>query len=204
MKKILLILAILPFTIASAISIEEELHNKISIFQTMAGDFTQIIYDEMSNIVEKSRGNAYIKKPSSIYWETNMPSKQTMIKNENTLWIYDVDLEQVTVQDVKAITQFNVLSLLLDENFKYSKYFDLEAYTRNGSRYFVMTSSTEDFSFMKLIIGFSATNKLSQISIFDYTDSKIVIEFDNVLYNKDINDDKFIFIPPEGVDVIKH
>ncbi len=169
--------------------------------KSITADFTQTVFDNMQNIVEVSTGKFVLKKPHSVVWETMHPNKQLIVKNHEKLWIYDEDLEQVTIQDIKKIEQITILDLLLKSNFSYTKHFKINHNQNKEINSYTLTPKTNDFDFSKLILTFRK-NKLTDIVIYDPFDATTKITFSKILLNKNIADAMFSFKAPDGIDLI--
>ncbi|NQY42507.1 MAG: outer membrane lipoprotein chaperone LolA, partial [Legionellales bacterium] len=131
-------------------------------FKTISSNFTQNTYDQHGNIIEHSIGHLLLKKPNNFYWEVFRPNEQIIVKNKIKLWIYDKDLDQVTVQNITSLKQFNVLNLLIDENFDYDNHFKVLLTKISNKEIFTLETVNDNFDFNKLIIIFT-NNKLSEL-----------------------------------------
>ena len=118
----------------------------LSKFKTISSNFTQDTYDKHGNVIEHSIGYLLLKKPNNFYWEILRPNEQIIVKNKIKLWIYDKDLDQVTIQNIEAIKQFNVLNLLIDENFDYESHF-----TKPNATIQILPFHANDYRFQKSI-----------------------------------------------------
>jgi outer membrane lipoprotein carrier protein len=180
----------------------ESLKKDLSLFRTISSSFTQLTLNNHSKIIEKSEGKVLLKKPNSVYWHTILPNEQIIIKNNTKLWIYDVDLEQVTIQNIKSIQQFNILNLLLDNDFNYNEHFNISLLKQNKIKKYILKPIVGNFDFSRLVIIFDH-NKLNALEIYDNFDSKIDIKFSKIKYNLTIPDKKFSYKVSDGVDVIR-
>ena len=82
---------------------------------SLTADFTQIIMDSSGKAIESSEGQLIIKRPNQFILKYTKPDQQTYISDGKNLWIYDVDLEQVTI---KAVDEklLNSPALLISSN----------------------------------------------------------------------------------------
>ena len=81
----------------SSLSCKKNLQHLLSSINTMKADFEQISYTEKNNIHQKKQGYLLAKRPGNILWVTKSPMQQHIIADNKNIWIYDPDLEQVTV-----------------------------------------------------------------------------------------------------------
>ncbi len=82
-------------------------------------DFTQILMNENGRELERANGVLYLKKPGKFYWNYQHPYSQKIITNGKILWIFDEDLEQVTIKSIDdKIEQTPVGIILGNESVK--------------------------------------------------------------------------------------
>lgn len=97
------IVAIIIFTTclsAQAATRSPDLVNMLEAVKTMQADFTQIVYDDHGKSVQTSYGRMAMQRPGKFRWEVKKPIPQLIIANESRLWIYDPDLQQVTIRSL--------------------------------------------------------------------------------------------------------
>ncbi len=200
-KIFLLILSLQAFAIENKDSLSS-LKLALGKFKTVSSSFIQNVHDGNGNIMDESEGYFLLKKPDKFYWETSYPNQQIIVKNKLKLWIYDVDLEQVTIQNIKSIKQFNVLNLLIDNSFSYEQHFNISSTKILNGNKFILETIGEDFDFEKLIITV-INDKLYSLEIYDHFDSKIKIKFTKLKYNKFIDENKFSLKIADNIDIIR-
>ena len=67
-------------------------------YQTLSGNFIQTMVDEQGVSLQESSGTFVVKKPGYFYWDTKQPFPQLLVSNLDRIWLYDPDLEQVTIR----------------------------------------------------------------------------------------------------------
>ena len=67
-----------------------------------SAEFKQTLLDEDKNVVQQSRGTVALQRPGKFAWIYLDPFEQRIIGDGEELWIYDVELEQVTVKPMDA------------------------------------------------------------------------------------------------------
>ena len=90
---------------------KEELAEAFDGFDQIEMDFSQEVYDQFSNLIEVSSGKCRVSKPS-ISWQTLKPFEQSVLLSEDTLKIFDPDLEQLIVKNTKGEAESIPLNLL--------------------------------------------------------------------------------------------
>ena len=90
---------------------KEELAEAFDGFDQIEMDFSQEVYDQFTNLIEVSSGKCRVSKPS-ISWQTLKPFEQSVLLSEDTLKIFDPDLEQLIVKNAKGAAESIPLNLL--------------------------------------------------------------------------------------------
>lgn len=175
--------------------------------ETFEAGFKQIVFDSNEEVVEKSSGYLMIQPPGKFRWEYLDPYPQLIISDGAELWMYDRDLEQVTIQPVdKKLASTPALVLTnrkdLDENYQL---FDLGE--RDG-HYWVEMQPKREGEFERIWLAFT-TGPLEE-SVFagmelrDSFGQSTQLWFVGQRRNKGLKSTVFRFVIPEGVDVIRN
>ncbi|MFK3617120.1 outer membrane lipoprotein chaperone LolA, partial [Coxiella burnetii] len=110
------LLGIFLFSLSGIVSAQSDattqLSQLLSNFRTYQAKFNQITFDGQDRVIQQSHGRVMIMRPGRFRWETDSPTKQIIITNGKTLWVYDVDLSQATQQPLAQKTNINPASLL--------------------------------------------------------------------------------------------
>ncbi|HTE41066.1 MAG TPA: outer membrane lipoprotein chaperone LolA, partial [Steroidobacteraceae bacterium] len=90
--------------------------NKLDEFlqslQTLQADFRQLLRDGQGRLIEESQGTLAIQRPDRFRWDYREPHEQVIVADGKKLWLYDVDLEQVTVRPMEQSLAGTPASLL--------------------------------------------------------------------------------------------
>ena len=78
------------------------------------GQFTQQVYDADGRLKETSSGRVALSAPRLFRWEYVKPYPQLIVADGAKVWVYDPDLEQVTVRPQGAEEQDSPLAALID------------------------------------------------------------------------------------------
>ncbi len=65
---------------------------------TFKARFTQTIFDENLVPLEESSGQVRISRPGRFRWDYDPPVEQAIVADGERMWVYDMDLEQVTIR----------------------------------------------------------------------------------------------------------
>lgn len=97
MKKLIILLLFVFTAHAYCESAGEILQAKLNAIRSMTAHFNQVVKAKEKEISHSS-GTMALARPGRFRWQTKQPMEQLVIADGNKLWVYDVDLEQVTVK----------------------------------------------------------------------------------------------------------
>ena len=167
----------------------------------LTGHFAQTLTDLNGHGSKSSSGTLALQAPRQFRWDTLSPYKQAIIADGSRVWLYDPELEQVTVRVQSTEEAHSPLTVLtdvknLDKNFNVG-----EQGSRDGLLWMRLTSTAKDPQFAHADLGFDA-NGLARMTFSDALGSVTDIRFSNWQRNAVIPPSMFNFVPPKGVDVI--
>ena len=76
----------------------EELELFLDELHSYRADFHQTVMDAEGRMVEEARGELSFRRPGRFRWDYQHPYEQLIVADGERIWIYDPDLEQVTVR----------------------------------------------------------------------------------------------------------
>jgi outer membrane lipoprotein carrier protein len=168
---------------------------------SLTGRFSQSLIDINGQGSKTSAGTLALQSPRQFRWETLTPYKQTIVADGSRVWMYDPELDQVTVRIQSAEEAHSPLTVLtdvsqLDNNFKVA-----ERGERDGLQWLRLTSTARDPQFDYADLGFDA-HGLARMTFRDQLGSTTDIRFSDWQRNVAIPPSTFNFVPPPGADVI--
>ena len=177
------------------------LNNFFTQVNTLQGSFSQQVFSKKNKLIQNSTGQVYLNRPGKFRWIYKTPEPQVIVGDGKNIWIYDEDLEQVTIKPMRSAISSAPIAILTqkqspDAQF-HVKLMELKA---AGLDWFQLTprQKSKDFKFME--IGLDA-NGLRQMIMHDQLGQRTVIQL-NAKKNMPINGSTFYFQVPAGVDVI--
>lgn len=187
----------------------ESLENFIKTAKTGHAEFTQVVSAPPKNgQAGKSRtstGTFDFERPARFRFVYRKPFEQTIVADGQTLWMYDVDLNQVTSRKqakVLAATPAALIAAAPDlETLK--KDFDLQALPDSGGMQWVQAlPRTKDGQLAHMKVGFRG-DQLAALDILDSFGQRSLLTFNGMQVNAGVAADAFHFQPPQGADVVK-
>jgi chaperone LolA len=151
--------------------------------------------------VTEASGRLYLQKPGRFRWDYLKPDAQVIVSDGRNLWLYDQDLEQVTVKSVDESLSSTPALLLAGKSGVADSFTVTDAGTRGGLHWLRLVPKKGDTDFAELALGFSQ-DTLRVMELNDKLGQRTHIEFDDVKRNPRLEQSLFAFQPPDGVDVI--
>jgi outer membrane lipoprotein carrier protein len=168
---------------------------------SLSGNFSQTVYDANGRTAQTAHGTLALQAPRQFRWDTRAPYKQLIVADGKKVWIYDPELEQVTVRDQgseEAHTPLTVLTDLsqLDRDFTTS-----EQGEHGGLDWLRLVSRSKDPQFEYADIGF-ADNAPRRMVFKDTLGNRTEIVFTDWQRNPQLPAGTFTFTAPKGTDVV--
>ena len=200
-----LLLSFLPVSAhAAAIA---RLKSFIAATHSAQANFTQEVLDQNGKPIQRASGIMQFQRPGKFRWTYQKPYKQLIIGDGDRFWLYDEDLNQVTVRKLDAALGNSPAALLSGSN-EIEKGFTLtEDGTRDGLEWLQATAkgqdkSGHDSSFNKIFMAFNAHDELVEMKLNDMFGHTTVLRFSAMESNPRIPEQQFRFTPPKGADVL--
>ena len=168
--------------------------------KTMSADFMQTLRTDDNDVLQESRGRFYLSRPGKFRWNYSEPYAQEIVSDGEQVWVYDIDLQQVTVQE-KAASSNNTPMALVEGKLKLTEAYDISELDHHEGIYRLkLTSKVQDVDFAELVVGVDQQG-LRFMQLRDQFEQTTDIVFENLEINKPLDNRLFEFTPPEGVDV---
>jgi len=151
-------------------------------------------------IIQQAEGEFYLERPGKFRWNYQTPYEQIIVSDGKKIWIYDVDLQQVTVQKESAGLPATPMSLLEDSSTLHKNFNVSPVDEKDGVYRLKLLSKTGDSDFGEIVVGLDAKG-LRFMQLHDQFEQVTDIVFSDIDTNKKLAREIFEFIPPEGVDV---
>jgi outer membrane lipoprotein carrier protein len=202
LSKLTLFLAAFAISTLSMASGREQLTSFTKGLKGLDGHFEQRVYDPNGRQTEIASGSVRLSAPRQFRWEYQPPSAQLIVADGDRIWIYDPDLEQVTVRNQNSAEQASPLAVLIDPVELDRQFKVVEAGNANGLEWLELTpKKPDDAPFLKARLGFGPQG-LARMELNDALGQRTVLAFSAWSRNPAFAKDLFRFVPPPGVDVV--
>ncbi|MFW3613942.1 outer membrane lipoprotein chaperone LolA [Billgrantia antri] len=204
MKKTLAALALTVLMPATAMASEgaERLTRMLEPLQTVEARFEQLILDGSGERLQQANGHMWLSRPGKFRWEVDAPYQQEVVSDGSEVYLYDPDLEQVTVQALDERVTHTPALLLSGSAGELTESYEVSRQQQGGSETFRLVPKAADTLFEELHMTFNG-ERLAALQMIDSTGQETVIEFSEVRTNQGIDDSRFAFEIPDGADVIR-
>jgi outer membrane lipoprotein carrier protein len=196
-----LFLFVLAFASAAHASAIERFKSFVSTTQSARADFDQQVFGRDGKPTQQSKGSFVFSRPGRFRWTYAKPVDQLIVGDGERVWIYDRDLNQVTVRRLSKALGSTPAALLagaadVDKAFALS-----EAGTREGLEWLEAKPKEPEAGFDRIRMGFSATG-LEAMELTDNFGQTTRLRFSNLQRNPKVDAGEFRFEPPKGADVL--
>ena len=196
----LILAALLISNPAFAESAEQRLNAALKNLDNLTADFKQTLLDEDKNIIQNSRGSLAIQRPGKFAWIYKDPFEQQIIADGKELWVYDVDLDQVTVKPMDSGLASAPIMILMKQNDVGEEFIVSEVGQREYLYWIELTPVAKDLQYTQIYIGLEE-GEIRAMELRDNFGQSTQIVFENLRLGVVHNPATFVFEPPEGVDV---
>jgi outer membrane lipoprotein carrier protein len=180
-------------------------------------EFTQVVTSParagQSPRSKTSSGTFEFLRPNRFKFVYKKPFEQTIVADGQTLWLYDVDLNQVTARQQSSAlgsTPAALIAAAPDLRALQAEFTLAAAPDKDGLQWVVATPRAKDGQLLAVRVGFRAGEKsalksgqLAALEILDSFGQRSLLNFSQVEVNPKLPGDTFQFKPPKGADVIR-
>jgi outer membrane lipoprotein carrier protein len=169
--------------------------------QTISADFHQQVAGRDLETVDDARGRVVLKKPGRFRWDYREPYERVITADGERVWLYEADLEQVTIRRLDAGLG-ETPAALLTGTADVLDHFDYRGSAVEGElRWLRLEPRSAEADFAGIELGF-ARGELRRIFLTDRLGQHTRIFLSDVESGGAFPDEFFRFDVPDGVDVI--
>ena len=176
-------------------------------------DFTQVVTSPsragQTPRAKTSSGRFEFQRPGKFRFDYRKPFVQTLVADGQTLWLHDVDLNQVTARQQSQVLGSTPAALLtgasdlqaLKNDFQFTPEPD-----QGGLQWVRATPQSPDGQIRSVMVGLRAVPSGPELAVLDVQDSlgqRSLLTFTGFELNPVLPASAFVFKAPAGVDVIR-
>lgn len=177
-------------------------------------DFTQVVTspgkDGQLPRSKTQSGRFEFQRPGKFRFVYHKPFEQTIVADGQTLWLYDVDLNQVTEraqQQVLGSTPAAIIAAAPDLKALERDFTLTDQPDRDGQQWVKAVPKTRDGQLQSILVGFRSGPQGAELTTLEIADSfgqRSVLSFSQVQVNVPLAASVFQFKPPAGADVLRN
>jgi outer membrane lipoprotein carrier protein len=196
------LLAIANTASASAL---EQFKTFVSSTKAARGEFSQrqIKKADSSKVSAPATGTFLFARPGKFIWTYVKPYEQLLQADGEQLFIYDKDLNQVTIKKLGDALGSSPAAILFGSNDLEKNFTLAEAGTRDGLEWLSATPKAKDTAFEQISIGLR-NGTPEAMELRDSFGQTSVLTFKKFEKNPNIAATQFKFVMPKGADVFNN
>lgn len=195
----------------------KSLEDFIKTAQSGRASFSQVVTspskDGQAPKIKTSTGSFEFLRPNRFKFIYKKPFEQSIVADGQTLWLYDVDLNQVTSRKLAQVlngTPAAVIAAAADLKGLQADFTLTPLPEKAGLQWIEATPKTKEGQLQSIRVGFKAVEnkgqkgtELAVLEILDSFGQKSVMTFSQFEINPALSAAEFQFKPPAGADVIR-
>jgi outer membrane lipoprotein carrier protein len=170
--------------------------------RTAQGEFTQQVTRGKAAVAPPSSGTFSFERPGRFRWTYVKPYEQVLVADGERLFLYDKDLNQVTVKKISAALPASPASILFGGNEFERDFVVSDAGVRDGLDWLTATPRAKESQFERIDIGWRDGAPAAMV-IADSFGQVSRLTFSRFDRNARVDAALFRFVPPAGADVIE-
>jgi outer membrane lipoprotein carrier protein len=197
----LLFSAALAFALPAHADSVDTLREFVRDAKTGKASFTQTVTSPDGAKKKSSSGSFEFARPNRFRFAYRKPFEQLIVGDGQKIWIYDVDLQQVTARPMSQALGATPAALLAGSSL--DKDFELAPLpSAQGIDWVQANPKAKDAAFQSLRIGFKGKT-LAALEIVDGFGQRSSLQFADVATNAPVAPEAFRFVAPKGAEVLE-
>ena len=205
------IYSVAPCAQETGVTSLKDLENFVKNTKSGRAAFTQVVTspakDGQTPKTKTSSGSFEFLRPNQFKFLYKKPFEQSIVSDGQTLWLHDVDLNQVTARKLSQVlngTPAAVIAAAADLKGLQADFALSALAEKDGIRWVQAVPKTKDGQLQNITVGFKTTDKGTELSALEILDSfgqRSVMTFSQFEINPNLTPVSFQFKPPAGADV---
>ncbi|MFC3291330.1 outer membrane lipoprotein chaperone LolA, partial [Modicisalibacter luteus] len=170
----------------------ERLTHLLEPLKTYSADFDQQILDGSGQRLQEASGHIWLSRPGQFRWEVEAPYHQVVVSNGQEVYLYDPDLEQVTIQPLDTRVTHTPALLLSGKANALTENYEVSRQQQGTTETFTLLPKSPDTLFEDLKLTFRG-EQLRGLQMSDSTGQRTAIAFADVEANAPVESSRFEF-----------
>ena len=206
---LLVLLVAAPPACAEALDeLIRDLEAAYSRMTDLKADFSQSSFNKSLGQTIPAQGTVYVKKGGKLRWEYTEPTKQEIVSDGKTLWVYTAVLSQVNTGPAPEALAGPAGSFLaglgkLREHFDVRFLNPAQPKTADGSWVLDLRPKHPLPTLSRLILAIESREyQVRKAVVYDQFENTVEMKFTRVTLNSGLPDKLFSFVPPTGTATV--
>lgn len=196
-----LLLALAGSVASAAGGGEARLRSFLADVQSMDGRFRQQVIDSRQQVLEDTSGTVAMQRPGRFRWNYAVPFERVIVADGEKVWLYEADLEQVTIRRLSSGIGDTPAALLTGRESVLERFTIDKAWDADGLELVRLVPRSADSDFAAVTLGFDGP-VLRRLLLDDRLGQQTRVDLTDVRINPGLAPGLFRFLPPPGADVI--
>jgi outer membrane lipoprotein carrier protein len=180
------------------------LNQQLENLRTFRADVRQLIVENTGGVLEESEILFMLKRPHGFYWETLQPFPELIVTDGETLWNYQPDLLQLSIENWDASRSELAAQLLSGNTEAIAEEYRVSAVPVNSSDWEFLLYPNDPASLYEQVSLYFEQSELVSILLVNTNGQRTFWEFNNREVNIELDSSLFIFETPddEFLDIV--
>ena len=179
----------------------EQLRGYLAAIGDLRADFKQEVIGPEQQIVEQASGSVVLSKPGRFRWDYREPYERVIVADGERVWLYEADLEQVTIRRMSTGLGDTPAALLTGDEKALEHFKLIKSWSVDDLQWLQLSPISPEADFSIVDLGF-ANGELQQIEFVDRLGQRTRLTLSRIDRSPQLADNEFHFEIPDGVDVI--
>jgi len=174
----------------------------------LTAQFSQTAFNKSLNTTIPAQGAVYLKRGGKLRWEYSEPTKQEIVSDGKTLWVYTPSLNQVNTGPAPESLAGPAGSFLaglgrLREHFQVRLLNPAQPTDADGNVVLDLAPKQPVPTLARLILSLEPRNwEIRKAVVYDQFENTVTMQFSKVTINSGLSDRLFTFVPPPGAATV--
>ncbi|MEY4640210.1 MAG: outer-rane lipoprotein carrier protein [Pseudomonadota bacterium] len=206
LKLLILMAFCAPLEAQQAVSQEAgaiaQLQGLLDQTHSLSAEVDQLLMDQDGRELQETRALLLMEKPARFRWAVTQPYEELMVTDGETIWRYEPDLGQVTIQPFDDDLDRTPVMLLNGDAEAIAESYDVSSSGMGDNlTRFILIPRNADRLFERMSLTFNGP-VLEEMQFEDSLGQQTSLTFRETQRNLSIEASQFSFTPPDGIDVI--
>lgn len=180
----------------------DDLKQRLAPLTTLSARFVQTVYAADGHELQATSGDMKLARPGKVRWISAPPFEQWVVADGETLWVYDPDLQQVSVRPFLGDVGNTPAVLFIGGIGELERQFSVARKASGATLSYTLKPLAADSRYTELTLSFSGEIPTAMV-LRDSLGQRTEMTFAKVVLNAPVDAALFHFDPPPGTDVLR-